>query len=598
MSTPLAFEAKPKKPIKDMTPDEEKAHRAEQAKGDRWNRQHPVRIKHVVAHWDGATEDEKKTGESWYEDSHHLAKHIANDTHQPMHVVAGLISNYSPQTHWATNIHTAARVARKGQAEGGPGSGIMASSSQKRAAERMLNGEHYDKVLAGPKTRAFAHLIEHGGNHHDDEQDHVVIDRHALSVAAGTRASDTAYERSRLGTKGRYDEVSKVYRKAAKIISKKEGRHISPHQVQAVTWITRQRMNENDDIETSKSGSSGSAVLARQAVAKWNEYAGEHHPALLGKIPGTGYAEHHPDDVKHYAEMADEGATVIKHGGLMDRMAYGETKAPVDVDTLRESECPVCGNDESWDGDRCMVCGFFRPPQMFMDPNTDVARAMDLRKDIADQNGLPGNPGEVVGSDPGQANGGGGLALPPANPDDLTEDGMIGDGTEQPPIGIDQNDQADPNGIASADAQSAANGLEVPGPIGPDGLPVVDPEAATGHFQQGGEAFTPGPNAPVPAEPMDPAALDDEGQPIEPGQDGQQVAPESGEPGTPQDSTPDLVCPACGFESGAQQPMSQGNSPMDPAGAGDGMLEGDLCPQCQKGLMSSISTMMQGGPVA
>lgn len=278
------------------------------------------------------------------------------------------------------------------------------------------------------------------------------------------------------------------------------------------------------------------------------------------------------------------------------RLAYGETKAPAEVDTLRESDCPVCGNTESWDGDRCMICGFFRPPEMFTDPDTSIHQQVDLRQQ---QQGAPAvtdlGPGEQTGAAPSQT-GGGSLALPPVDPSDVSEDGMVGhDVGDQPQMipGMVTNDQVDPNGIAAADAQSQTDDLLNPEGLGPDGLPV-DPDAAPRHFNQGGEPFTPGPNAPFPqqfAEPMDPASQEELD---ENGGDGQPMAFPSGEPGTPQDGTPDLFCPSCGYESEAQQPLSQGDSPMDPAGAGDGLLEGDVCPQCGKAPMSSISNAMAG----
>lgn len=76
------------------------------------------------------------------------------------------------------------------------------------------------------------------------------------------------------------------------------------------------------------------------------------------------------------------------------KVAYGETKAPADVDTLRTESCPVCGETDSFDGDRCDVCNFLQPPSMFMDPDTSVAKQMDLEKVPFDQgmvgpNGMP-----------------------------------------------------------------------------------------------------------------------------------------------------------------------------------------------------------------
>lgn len=62
--------------------------------------------------------------------------------------------------------------------------------------------------------------------------------------------------------------------------------------------------------------------------------------------------------------------------------------APADVDTLRDEECPICGEATSYDGNECMICGFVQPPKAFQDPDLDLAQKLDLRKDDADPNGM------------------------------------------------------------------------------------------------------------------------------------------------------------------------------------------------------------------
>lgn len=72
MQSMLVEAAKAKKPVSQMTDAEYAVHRDNVARdkeaGERWNRQNPPRIKHVVDHWHQATEDERATGMSWYED--------------------------------------------------------------------------------------------------------------------------------------------------------------------------------------------------------------------------------------------------------------------------------------------------------------------------------------------------------------------------------------------------------------------------------------------------------------------------------------------------------------------------------------------------
>lgn len=58
-----------------------------------------------------------------------------------------------------------------------------------------------------------------------------------------------------------------------------------------------------------------------------------------------------------------------------------QQKAPPEVDTLRDEDCPVCGNREFFSGDRCQVCGFTMPPAEFLDPDTTLHKRLDLRSE-------------------------------------------------------------------------------------------------------------------------------------------------------------------------------------------------------------------------
>jgi hypothetical protein len=277
-----------------------------------WQERNPVSHENIVDHWHAATDDEKENGKNWYHDAHHTARIIAEGTNTPMHAMAGLVSNYSPQTHWATNVVNAAKVARTKSGIGGKGNkdgqpaisgpkagvprGIMASEGQKQVGHALVNaphdenearaqGKHYEQLLKGPKTQAFARLIHNGGDDHS-----VVVDRHAYSVAAGARASDASYGHSGLGGKKRYGELEDHYRKAAAVISDHEGETIHPHQVQAATWLVRQRLNEQHDQDLVKKGSR-SAGAARTSIAEMHHYMGEHHPEASIQMPGTGYSK-------------------------------------------------------------------------------------------------------------------------------------------------------------------------------------------------------------------------------------------------------------------------------------------------------------------
>lgn len=283
-------EARQTKKIADMSADEHARHIQTKAEGANWVADHPVSHHNIIEHYNQASPDEKKSGHDWYQDAHEHAKIVAKGTKTPMHAMAGLLANYSPQTHWHTNILTAAKVARTKTPMGGKGSGVFADEHQKAKAGRMLSGEHYDHVLTGQKVKAFAHLIEHGDNANPSDK-RVVVDRHAYSVAAGGRATDSAYAEAGLQGKKRYGEVSNAYKKAAEHISAATGSHVEPHHVQATTWLVRQRLNEAHDRSMSATASSGVNKHAQKAKANWDSYAAEHHPHLVGQSPGgTGYS--------------------------------------------------------------------------------------------------------------------------------------------------------------------------------------------------------------------------------------------------------------------------------------------------------------------
>lgn len=401
----------PSKPIEEMNDEEKTAHKtAVKAHAADWMARNPMHPQNVVDHWNAATPEEKENGKNWYQDAHHTARIIAQGTNTPMHAMAGLVSTYSPQTHWATNMITSAKAARlkvglggKGNKHGEPvngvAKGIMAGESQRQTAEKLVNaphdedearaqGSHYEQLLKGPKTQAFARLIHNGGDDHS-----VVVDRHAFSVASGARASDAAYGHSGLGGKRRYNEASDVFRQAAHTISQQEGETIHPHQVQAATWLVRQRLNEQGNQDLIKKSTS-SASAARRAIGQMTQYMGEHHPEASIQMPGTGYSKETglaKEDLS--PKRASQGSPNFT------ALAYGETKAPRDVDTLRQENCVVCGNSSAFDGVQCQVCGYIAPPRPFGDPDTDVAKDNDLRKQVVDGTQAdPSDPDQQLGN--------------------------------------------------------------------------------------------------------------------------------------------------------------------------------------------------------
>lgn len=653
----------------------------------------------VIAHWDQATPEEKAQGARWYPDAHHVAKAIAKldpsikTDKEAAHKGAGVLSAYSPQQGWWANQHNAARSFVQGKAVG-KGEGIMVMGSHANAAQRIMNGEDHQDVLKGPKTQDFAHLIEHGGNDENGQPSkRVVMDRHALSVAAGRRLSAEDTKGFPSSSRKHYEHAAETYRTAAAVLSDREKRTIPPHEVQAVTWLTRQRLNAEGDTSGAQKGRN---TVQRNQREQWKGLTHEHTPELheteppnshvsrkeavppfsrgpaSGKSPGdpvthiavdkpygdVRYADpgmrgdkarypidtdehiraaedyiHHeenerkysPGDLHHVEDAIDEAA---KEHGIGDhkgsrRTAYGETKAPQDVDTLREDSCPVCGDRDTYDGTTCSVCGYVAPPSIFQDPDLGVARQMDLRKNVEQFNGQPGMP-----VDPDQL-GPDGQPLDPQQQDAGMEDqtgqpqpgGLPGEvqaevqpGGEGTPMdqngvggGIPDSDGMVPQGPGGAPMnpdQLGPDGQPVPqmpgqqgAPpnmvLGPDGQPIGPQPLPAAAISGDGQPFNPGPNMPQgpggPEGPVSPDELGPDG--MEP--TGQQPDPTRGgmAPGTPGDGVPDLSCPACGFTADSTPAtsvdMDTSLIPPDNTASPDGVQAGDVCPNCGQGLLVS-----------
>jgi 8-oxo-dGTP pyrophosphatase MutT (NUDIX family)/predicted GNAT family acetyltransferase len=274
---------------------------------------HPVSAAHVVAHWAQATDEEKAQGKRWYADAGLLAKALAH-TYAKGDVgkAAGVISAYSPRQNWAANMHNAARSLAEGRALG-LGEGMSIMGQHQKSAQRIIDGEHYNTVLKAPKTNAFATLIHHGGIDPDTKKPmkHVVIDRHALSVAAGQRLSEDDVSGFPSSIPHYYNHVAKTYTDAADAISNTEGHSVAPHEVQAVTWMVRIRKNREEDRTARGGGGKGRVKNQDNNATKWRD---THRDLLPG---GAG------DDNMHMSSrrgarrrvegMGDDGAYRMQH---------------------------------------------------------------------------------------------------------------------------------------------------------------------------------------------------------------------------------------------------------------------------------------------
>lgn len=230
---------------------------------------HPMKAANVLHAYSMATDGQKAQGMRWYSDAGLVAGAIA---HGDQHMGAGLLSAYSPQTSWPVNMFNAARSVELGRPLG-PHEGATVMQSHANAAKKIMDGQSFEQALPAPKTNAFARLIENKGEDKpDDPYGEVVIDRHALSVAAGERLSDK--EPTPIGDDRYYQVVADEYRKAALEASRKEGHTVTPSQMQAITWLVQQSANEAEDAAKKQSGSAkGRVTRTANAWKKWIEYA-------------------------------------------------------------------------------------------------------------------------------------------------------------------------------------------------------------------------------------------------------------------------------------------------------------------------------------
>jgi hypothetical protein len=186
-----------------------------------------LRAKNITATYRAATDSERVEGRSWYATARAVAESL--DPASP-EKAAAVIAVLSPRLNWDKNVEAAVSVYK------GLHPKVLGANALK--AKRIMAGENPDDVVSGPKVRAFWHAIV---NPSDPRA--IVIDRHAFDVAAGTVLDDEQRGKV-LGLKGAYDNVCKLYVRAAQILSRELGHEISPVEVQATTWVAWRRMKK------------------------------------------------------------------------------------------------------------------------------------------------------------------------------------------------------------------------------------------------------------------------------------------------------------------------------------------------------------------
>jgi hypothetical protein len=296
--------------------------------------------KNIVAAYDQSTPDERAQGMRWYSDAHDVAQAIGKgDTAKG----AAMLSAFSVQTDWATDMMNAASTLANGKV---PEHGVGITGTVRARAQAILDAKDDAEIAklfpeaGSAKTRNFYKLIRNGGDTPDDSEGGVVIDRHALSVAAGRRLTsqetmaptyaeiakdhpDWTHEQMRAyratfpddptGSIYSYQHIADMYRAAAKQVSDRDGIQISPHQMQAITWMHQLHANDADDARL--------VAAAADAVA---------HGGKFGSVPGAATAKGRASAMtKRWATVSAYAAahsipvhkgTTVMAGGILEQV--------------------------------------------------------------------------------------------------------------------------------------------------------------------------------------------------------------------------------------------------------------------------------------
>jgi hypothetical protein len=328
---------------------------------------HPVSADNVVKTYSNATDAEKAQGMRWYADAHALAKVIGQGDAVKG---AGMLASYSPQTPWPINMFNAARAIELGRALG-PGDGMITRTMQAHA-DNSLHGMSTDDNFGhgAPKIRAFAHLIEDGGDKPEDTEGQVVIDRHAMSVAIGQRLTKELADQAPISNDRGYQYVADAYREAARRITA-GGTPISPHQLQAITWLHQQAANAAEDEAAGAKGAGmdkGRQKMIGNAWRKWGLYAKQHgEPVEHGTTALTGISDqvlelgwtgwmHEPRDAHGRwtrVERVAEPITAAEARGDSRPVSHDEfqrlaTQGRDQLRVMKRNASPITGLDRNW----------------------------------------------------------------------------------------------------------------------------------------------------------------------------------------------------------------------------------------------------------
>lgn len=156
---------------------------------------------------------------AWYEHQSSILQGYANEYGLPFHVVVGVFAALSPGVTVAQNEVVMCEVFETGSTSSHP----YGDAIRKAVAIAGTAHPHPLDVLRGSKVRAFYYNLRY-----PERPGHVTVDRHALSVVLGDKATVRDYKC--LSRRGGYTLIAGVYRGVASELG------VMPHELQAMTW--------------------------------------------------------------------------------------------------------------------------------------------------------------------------------------------------------------------------------------------------------------------------------------------------------------------------------------------------------------------------
>jgi hypothetical protein len=189
-----------------------------------------------------ATEADILEGKDWYDRAYRFAVQLIA-TYQPLTLgqAVGVIAALSPNNKWQRNCNDAEALI-KTWATNGDYSMIKVCTYGKNKQKAIdilgldaesLDNEAIATILNGQKITSFYRSIM-------GDQANVCVDGHAYSVFIGERI---ATSQTPSIPKSLYETIQRAYKLVADRSVDLCGHHLSPVQVQAVTWVTYRRLH-------------------------------------------------------------------------------------------------------------------------------------------------------------------------------------------------------------------------------------------------------------------------------------------------------------------------------------------------------------------